>query len=149
MQYFEQIFGRETVVYSFTDDAPQWVQDAVYEAHQGSLPNDWIFDICKSAFDYASNQPLNEDDLYELALQFADGEVDIYNKNIAQWYANHCNSDFVAGAEDELRDIEALSDSDSVIDILKQLQYVAIKNIAYTVFKAVFENQSQEQCVNG
>jgi hypothetical protein len=147
MQYFKEIFGRESVTYSFCDNAPQWVQGAVYEAHQGSLPNDWVFGICKAAFDYASNRSLTEDDLYDLSLRFADNEVDIYNKNIAQWYANHCNSDFVSEAEDELRDVGF--GSDTVIDTIKQLQYLAIKNIAYIVFKAAFENQSQEECVNG
>jgi len=143
MQYFKEILVREKTACAFADDAPQWVQDAVYEAHQGSLPNDWVFDICKAAFDYGCKNCLTDDNLYELALQFADGEVDIYSSNIAQWYANHCNSDFVAEAEDELRDIGG--SNNSVIDMLKEMQYVAIKNIAHTVFRAIFDKQEQQE----
>jgi len=146
MQYFKEIFGRETLTYSFCDNIPQWVQDAVYEAHNGSLPNDWVFGICKAAFDYAESEINFVDDLYDLAYEFADYNVDIYNKSIAQWYADNCNCNFIIEAEDELDDLKL--QSKSVVETLKQLQVLAIKNIAYIVFKFIFDNQKQEKCIN-
>ena len=34
---------------TLADDAPAWLQEAVREAHQGDLPNDWVYAECRAA----------------------------------------------------------------------------------------------------
>jgi hypothetical protein len=81
MSYFEESKNRPGV-YVLSESAPSWVRDAVQEAHQGSLPNDWVYDVCKSLFD--SYDASTVKDAYDFAHEFAEREVDIYNKSIAQ-----------------------------------------------------------------
>lgn len=188
MNYFKQILMQGNKTYAFSDDAPEWVKDAVHKAHQGSwshglqelldagqinlseglaeetflaerevsmrkmrqpsqTPNDWVFNVCRLTFSHAYNQSFGEDELDYLANEFADNEVSTRTNALAQWYADNCECDFVVDAEDELSEIGL--ESDSMTEALKQLQRMVIKNIAHIVLKAIFDNQVQQQCVNG
>lgn len=114
-------------VWTLTDEAPEWLQDAVYEAHQGTLPCDWIYEECKAAFDAELE---DEDAVHE----HADSRVDIYTKNLAQWYADMCLTSTYGYAEDEAKDM-GCADGD-INRQLMAIQYCAIRFIASTIMQA-------------
>lgn len=63
------------------DDCPQWLRDAVYEAHDEELPNDWRYETCQaivSALDSA------DDDFNPMML--ADELADVYTSDLLDWY---------------------------------------------------------------
>lgn len=71
-------------------DAPEWVRDIVFDAHDGAFPNDWRYDkIADLAHDIG--QVSDPDDID--AVQWADGAVDVYNADLIQWLS-------IAGAVD-------------------------------------------------
>jgi hypothetical protein len=119
---------------TLTDDAPEWLLTAIREAHRGDLPNDWIYAECKAAFEaYAARDLTTTDDLAE----YADSRVDIYTKDLAQWYADMCLSDTFAQAEDVANDCPPFDDMRKRI---AAIQYFAIAAIAQTMLQAIGEN---------
>lgn len=67
-----------------TDDAPDWLHDAVYEAHDGELPNDWRYAQCYGIVEYLdqSDNPATDGDF-----EYADTAVEPYTYELLQWYA--------------------------------------------------------------
>jgi hypothetical protein len=121
------------------DDCPEWLKDAIQEAHQGDLPNDWIYSVCDAACCAIDDDELtDEDSLHE----WADGQVDIYTKDLATWYADMCNSSTFSNAEGEAED--AGCESSDIDERLKVIQYYAISSIGRTILDAVKSNESND-----
>lgn len=132
--YFEtkQRDNGETFV-CLKDNRPQWLQDAVREAHDDEFPNDWRYAMCRQIAG-AIDDGLTED----YTSEFADGAVDIYNSDRVRWLADdHTRTAYVDEARNEgLMNFEA--------DILEQIgvgQYVCIERMASVMFTAWLENQ--------
>ncbi len=79
--YFTNTMRGEERIVTLRDDAPEWVSDAVREAHDGEMPDDWRYDICESIFEEID--PEDDDRDFELA----DGLVDVYNNARVAWLA--------------------------------------------------------------
>jgi hypothetical protein len=60
------------------DDAPDELKDLVYEIHQhfDALPNDWIYEIVREAFDDLSNDKLDDITI----------EADCYHNDLYKWF---------------------------------------------------------------
>lgn len=131
----------ETFV-TLTDDAPEWLSDAVQAAHCGDLPDDWTYAECFDACRAIDEETLTStDDLSE----YADSATEIYTKNLAQWYADHCLGSLYSEAESRAEDMGA--GEAKGLDINKALtaiQFCAIEIIAGAMLSAWEENGQEE-----
>ena len=69
---------------TLAENAPSWLRDAVYEAHDGELPNDWRYETCASIvveLDDMELYELDDIDTYPMAEQFTDS----YNYDLCKW----------------------------------------------------------------
>jgi hypothetical protein len=112
------------------DDAPQWLKDAVHEAHQTDLPNDWIYNECRAACDAIDDERLQDEDGMH---GHCDGRVDVYTKVLYRWAADMCLSDTWACAEENA---EEMGDEGTMVDRLMRIQLCAIESIASTILHA-------------
>ena len=110
---------------TLADNRPQWLYDSVYSAHNGSMPCDWVYATCKDvAYAIDSGDLKDSDD----CATFADGNVDIYTKDLYQWGAHHCLQDFYTAAESDAKDNCMLTGT--IEEQLRAIQYIAIRYIA-------------------
>ncbi|HYX21402.1 MAG TPA: hypothetical protein VFA98_11215 [Thermoanaerobaculia bacterium] len=128
----------ETFV-TLKDDAPGWLRDAVYEAHRGALPNDWIYAQCLGACEAIDDGvftpgPDIEDDL-EGFDGYVDSSVDVYTKDRFQWATDMCHTDLFAEAEE--RATELCTDAMPMVDRLGAVQFAAIEIIAQAMLDAI------------
>lgn len=113
-----------------TDDAPIWLSDAVREAHDGELPNDWRYRICAAICDELRSD--GDNDLHELADSLVDG----------------CHYDLMTWASESLNRISdvgeacseyGVADDAGIIDRLSLGQYATIRKMAETLDAAYYE----------
>jgi hypothetical protein len=117
------------------DDTPRWLKEAVREAHQGTLPNDWIYAECRAAAEAFDDGRLTTDEDDDDVHSHADGRVDVYTKELFQWAADFCLTDTFSAAEEEVDDVGGLDDADTSKRIAT-IQYAAIRHVADAVKQA-------------
>jgi hypothetical protein len=118
---------------TLVDDRPDWLQEAVREAHQGTLPHDWIYAECRAAVEsFVAGDLDDEDSVHE----FAEGRVDVYTKNLYQWAADFCLTETFGFAEQEARDMGLPEETERR---LACIQYAALRHIADVMFRACTE----------
>jgi len=72
-----------------TDDAPIWLADAIYEAHDGELPNDWRYAIAARIVDLLDEAQADGIDWGDdLITQVADDLVEWRTSRLFQWVAD-------------------------------------------------------------
>ena len=119
---------------TLTGRAPEWLIAAVRAAHQGDMPDDWVYSECEAAYT-AESDLTDSDTLHE----HADSRVDVYTKVLFQWSADHCLGTMYANAESEADDMGV--DSSDVEKRFQAIQYCAIQRIAATIAEAKAENE--------
>lgn len=67
------------------DDAPEWVEWLVREAHGSFLPDDWRYEAVRSALGWIHD---NEPDM-DAAHEWADSYVDVYTMARLAWLSSH------------------------------------------------------------
>lgn len=74
-------------VWSLKDNAPEWMTDAMHDAHtDGRLPDDWIYENARHIVeDIAGCESADDVDTCEIA----DSYVDIYTASLTQWLASN------------------------------------------------------------
>jgi hypothetical protein len=138
--------------FTLTDEAPRWLLEAVRDAHQGTIPNDWIWAECAAACEAIDSWgPKFEDDI----VNYADSRVDVYTKELYQWAADFCLTTTWANAEEEATEIgfavgETIGEFLGRIAepgtplkmefIIRSVQYCAIRYIADVMVNAAKEN---------
>jgi hypothetical protein len=121
--------GSETIVVK-TDNAPEWVEDIVYEIHGNLLPDDWTYATIKECAEY----------LEENGNDGGSPEADIYNSDLLDWMKNY------PGATDDVdRCAEEFgtSDSEGIMDRIKRGQWYAKSNIC-SQLAYLFEQRAEE-----
>lgn len=133
-----------SVFVTLADNRPDWLYDAVYDAHQGDPPCDWIYAECEAAADAIDDESLtDEDDLHE----HADSRVDIYTKELFRWQADMCLTSTYSYAEE--RASELGTETKDMVKAVMALQYCAIETIANTILQAwLLEKQQAEMPEN-
>ncbi len=116
-----------------TDDAPEWLTEAIEDAHQGDLPNDWIYDECRAACEAIDEGSLTDDDSVH---EHADCRVEIYTKPLFQWAADMCLSSTYSHAEEEANDIIDHNADGDTVKRFTAIQYCAIATIARVILSA-------------
>lgn len=113
-------------------DSP--MREAVYSAHNGDMPNDWIYVQCLAACEAidAGDIPLADaEGTADAVHEYADRSVDIYTRDIYQWAADMCQSATFANAETEAEDRGDLPLATE--DRFKLLQCCAIEAIVWNM----------------
>jgi hypothetical protein len=123
-----------TTFVKLAEDAPEWLAEALREAHAGDLPDDWGYaqcrDACAAYDDGALSLSEDGDDVHE----YADNAVDIYTKDRYQWAADHCLGSLFANAESEADELGPSEDTTARLGVV---QYCAIRAIASTMLEAI------------
>jgi hypothetical protein len=138
MSYFERRTREDgTTFTTMIDNVPEWVHDAVMEAHGDELPNDWRYETCETIFgafedDYDSD---DEDARYDLAQSL----VDIYNADLFRWLAGH--STRYAYCDEALDDG---LDMKSIVDLVMAGQFRCIEHMVSTIGDAIVDNRVEE-----
>lgn len=90
------------------DNAPDWMRDAVREAHDGELPNDYAYDMARDAVEFIAEALEGDDgrefidDSADAAHDFAEAAVSVYNADAVRWLADNLSrADYVARAVEE------------------------------------------------
>jgi hypothetical protein len=125
----------DEIFITLADDAPPWLKEAVREAHQDTLPSDWIYAECQAAtlaFDEGSLDDSEDDDCVH---EHTDSRIDTATKDLYQWAADFCLTDTFAAAEEEATDMGMLEEKETVKRIMS-VQYAAIRYIADTMRQA-------------
>ena len=122
----------ETFV-ALTDDAPEWVQPIVMDAHGEFLPEDWRYACIEAAFDAIADCGEDEEQ-GDVGQQFADGYVDVYTGARLQWLASNLNRQ---GYVDSAR--EEFGPRESIVEDVGMGQYVE----ALEVFNLVWEGLAE------
>jgi len=120
--------------YCLTDNAPDWLTDAVREAHDDEFPNDWRYNICHSIISDLDDAtaPTDDDDMHESA----DTLVDIYNSDRLTWL--HDSLGRIAYCDEAQSDGLTAEPAD-VFGIIGAGQYVCILQMAYVLRDAYVE----------
>lgn len=137
--YFERRANDEgkTTVH-LVDGAPEWLHNAIMEAHHGSFPDDWVYQECEAACGAYDDGYLTEDRLHE----HVDSRVEIYTKKLAQWAADLCLTSLFSEAEDCADD---LGTGGKLADYLQRVQYCAIELIVSTMLREIQANYNEDE----
>lgn len=123
---FYKAFTRENPrnVWSLKEGSPEWMRDAIREAHWDSrLPDDWIYESCRGLLsDMSDRDSVDGDDMHEIC----DGHVDIYTSVLTAWLASHTYN--LALCDEAVKEGLASEDSDMETRI-KSAQYMALTYI--------------------
>jgi len=70
------------------DDAPDWLADAIYVAHDDELPNDWRYTTAYGIVRHLdeSDNPATEGDF-----EYAESAATPYTEDLLLWYADNLN----------------------------------------------------------
>lgn len=124
------------------DGHPEWLKDAVYAAHDDSLPDDWIYAECRAACDAIDEGSLKDEDSLH---GHADGRVDVYTKERFQWAADFSLTTLYAHAEEEAKEIGMSTADVPIADRIAVMQYCAIYQIASLMLAAKEKVQLAEE----
>ncbi len=78
--------GTEPIV-TLKDGTPPWLSQAIYEAHDGMLPDDWKFSTAQEACEAIAHGGGYEN-MQATAEQFA-ADADIYIADLQRWLSSH------------------------------------------------------------
>lgn len=140
--YFERAERTDGDHYTRTKDGtPEWVRDLVHDAHGGLfLPDDWRYDAIWNALGAIHDSGAEDaDDLDDLAHEWADGEVDVYNAARTEWLASSLDR---AAYVDEAREQFGTEGAD-LFDQLGSGQYVELTEVFGSVRQSL-ENRMDE-----
>ena len=119
---------------TLADDRPEWLQTAVRETHQGTLPNDWIYEECRAAVEAFDEGTLDDSEENDGDVHaYADSRVDVYTKALYEWAADFCLTETWSTAEQEAKDMGLPEETTKRIVFI---QYAAIRHIADTMRQA-------------
>lgn len=119
-----------TTFYTLSDDHPEWLYDAVQEAHDGEFPNDWRYEHCLHIVSDIDNGSYDPGEI-------ADSLVDIYDSDRLRWLADDPSRTAYC---DEAQSDGLAGDDPSVIELAGIGQYLAIERMASILLEAIQEN---------
>jgi hypothetical protein len=124
LSHFSESMRGNKRFYTTAHDAPQEVKDLVMDCHDDELPNDWRYDVIVSLlFDIKNTDDLDMDTLSDIV----DGQVEVYNTDLARWLADNVSrSAYVDAAREDFGGL-----SDDIFEQIKSGQYVCIMDMAH------------------
>lgn len=115
------------------EDAPlrEEITEAVFAAHDGEMPNDWRWSVCRAAAEAAAEDPSS--DLQEIADGVAEDLSIVYHSELLSWFAE--NPSRLSYVEDAA---ESLGRQESAIAELHLGQWVAASGAAAAFLSHLF-----------
>ncbi len=122
------------------DTAPEWLREAVYEAHDGEMPNEWRYEKCAGLWDAIIDEANGGVEPYELAEDL----IDVYTTDLLAWLTP-CRVHYVDTAITEFGDIGAFQNQGSLaVRFITIGQGYALDQMALTLTEAYTNNQEEE-----
>ncbi len=109
------------------DGAPEWLADAVMEAHGDEMPNDWRYETLQSIACCICDGNVEAGDI-------ADRLVDVYNSDLLAWLAGHLERPVYVG---EYVEDYGWDNDQGVIGAIAGGQRLCIDEMAATLLAAV------------
>lgn len=111
-------------IVTFSDTANEELKNSVYEAHDGNMPRDWIFEKYLEILEALQGYTIESmDDVEEYRSEVVDGMVDSYTSDLTAWLNSSVyNVDYLGRAVSELGASEGFA-------ILAGAQYMAIDEV--------------------
>ncbi len=129
--------GHHVGYWTKSENCPDVIANAIYEAHDGTVPNDWVYEQCADAVEAMDDAGgYDEDDAH----QFADDSVDVYTSKLFTWAAEFCNSSLFAEAQESANECDA---GGEIADRIARIQYFAAERI-YHVMGAAYAEATTE-----
>lgn len=126
MSYFTKSSNENTTL---VEEAPEWLLDAVREAHDGEAPNEWRWSRCASLYHAISEgHDIDEE---------CDSLVDIYYTDLFQWLADDPSRRFYC--DDVIA--EGLVSDATLYAIVASAQRVVLGIMAGVLQEAYEENE--------
>lgn len=112
------------VIVTFADNAHEELKNSVYEAHDGNMPRDWVFEKYLGILESLGNYNIDSmDDIEEHRSEIVDGEVDSYTSDLTDWLNSSVyNVEYLGLAVSELGASDGFA-------ILAGAQYLAIDEV--------------------
>ena len=133
---FESKTRGDSEIVTLKDDCSEELRESVRSAHDGRLPNDWIYATYASLMQKLTEYEIeNMDDIEEFRGEIVDSEVDFSDYKLFQWLADN-NQEYVNEAVQEFG-IES-KDFD-ITKIVKMGQYKHIDNIYSSIVNLLSE----------
>lgn len=120
----------ETFV-TLKNNAPEWLEGAVRDAHCGDLPDDWTYAECRDVCEAIDSGDLDTDDVHE----YADSAAEAYTQCLYQWGAEHRLGGLFSEAKSRVEDMGGYGDMDTA-DRIALVQSCAVEIIAETIVSA-------------
>jgi len=118
--------------YSLRSGCPDDVSQLVQDCHDGELPNDWRYDVIVSILHDLDGTQFDENaPMIDNASDIADGQVEVFNSDLATWLADQpARSDYIDQAREEFGGLE-----DCIWSQIKAGQYVAITQMVMEIME--------------
>lgn len=127
-------YDRDSMIWTLTDDAPEWLTDAVREAHDGELPDDWRYETCRRIC-----SELDERETFDVdeSNEIADTVTDIYNADLLRWLGGYLTrAEYCDRAAAEYG-----APSDCLFTQIRTGQYLCIEEMVRVLIEAVAEHR--------
>lgn len=98
--YFQTTQRQDEAIATLKDDAPGWIRDAVREAHDGKLPDDWTYATAREAF-----EAISEAGELDTAGEEFEAGGDVYTSALIDWMGSH--SDRIALCDEAFSELGA------------------------------------------
>lgn len=132
-RFFETVIRDDSTSFViWRNDRPDWLRDAVYEAHDVDPPNDWRYEMCSRIADAIDDDPdAALGDPCEAVRDWAD----VYTSDLFSWYADNVSR--IAYA-DKVLDL-GFTLREPITDTLRVGQQLCIEEMAAVMVRAVEE----------
>lgn len=117
-------------VVTLSDDAPEWLLDAVREAHDDELPDNWRWEKCAAIVEAHEE---GEDDPFVIASSL----VDIYTSDLLRW--------LTPARLHWLDEAVANYGFDTSFNTLQAAQSLCLENMASILIEAIADNTDNEE----
>ena len=134
--------------HALKDNAPDWVRDAVKDAHQDRFPCDWIYQQCDTIAGEIRQEivhgEIDPDDIAD----YIEIEADIYTASLTAWLADHLdNLDYCNRYASEFGfDNSNEAPDNQITALITGGQWLAKREIADVIIQAYREQLEANQC---
>lgn len=118
--------------YALAKDAPEWMHDAVREAHMEAFPYDARYGLIVSIV--GAMQDYDAADMEDAISEIADSAVDVYTAARVRWLADHPSH---LDATDSAREYGYCGGDTPLIDQIATGQYYLAGQVAHILWAAI------------
>jgi len=133
--FVRQARADDSLYYILTADAPDWLREAVYQAHDDEAPNDWRYETCADIWEGLMDAIKHDMDLDDFIHTAADDCVPIYTHELTTWLDD--NPSRMAYMDEYIETIGRPSDSD---ELLRGGIYLCVYRMASILVDAYRDN---------